>query len=186
MYTIRCRKRVFQDYPPEPIIAIIVCSSRDKPFKHRRNRTSPGTYCVIRGMCASHGPRSRRLGAHYNYYYYHYRYLRPRESLRLFTYIITYVSQQQQQQQQECSSPFGRRVPPGKVDSGTKRKRAAVCRTRVFKRLDRTLWEEKNGLFPIRSVYAAFSNARYFGQQAKKRGRGKNQKTFFRIIPYRQ
>lgn len=33
-YTIRCRKRVFKDYPPEPIIAIIMCSCRDKPFKH--------------------------------------------------------------------------------------------------------------------------------------------------------
>lgn len=118
VYTIRCRKRVFQDHPPEPIIAIIVCSSRDKPFKSRRNRTSPGTYCVIRGLCASHGPRSQRLGAHYNYYY-HYRYLRPRESLRLSTYNMTYVHTYFQQQQ-ECSSPSGGRAPPGKADSGTK------------------------------------------------------------------
>lgn len=178
---MRCRKRVFQDYPPEPIIAIIVCSSRDKPLKRWRNRTSPGTYCVIRGMCASHGPRSQRLGAHYNYYC-HYRYLRPRESLRLFTRIITYVYTYSQRQQ-ECSPPFGGRVPPGKADSGTKRTRTAVCRTHVFKRFYRTRREEEDCLPPIRSVYVAFSNARYFRQRAKRRGRGKSQKTFSRIVP---
>lgn len=85
------------------------------------------------------------------------------------TYVHTYS-----QQQQECSLR-------GKGASGQSglRNKTAVCRTRVFKRLNQTRWREEDGLRPIRSVYVAFLNARYSGQQAKKRGWGKIQKNIF-------